>query len=783
MSKIDKLLYSAVIPPFLIAATILTFVLSIQYLGTLSELLITRNASLGVILEIVAAIIPATLIYTIPLSYLIGILIGLSGLSGESQIIALRACGVPMRRLMRPLLYLGAVVSVLTAILTLAIIPQTNDIIGRVKSRVSVAQATSQIQPRVFNGGDEDFPNVVFYVDDLAIDRQHWDRVFLWDNSDPKSPRTVMAYSGSWVNDSSNRRLQLHLERGKSYVINAKDPSKDDVSIFASTDIPITLNPKFISIPDEDRVRKVNEQSTPYLWQNYRKSPPQAKVEQLIELNRRMALPFSIIPFALLGLTLSVSTPKGGRTGGFALSLVLVLLFYILFFNGIRLASVGKVSPWFGAWGANAVLSVLGLALFYRVEQSHLVGHLLARLFWKPGWDRVADRFRLEKIRKRVARIDNSIVQSTARVARLRFPKVLDIYISRGFLSYFIWSLMICGTLFVLFTLFDLLDDIVRNGIPASTVLDYFTFFTPQILMLVVPMSVLLGVLVNFGILEKNSEITAIKAGGWSLYRVAVPVFVISTMLCFGLFLLQDYVLPYANVVQDELHNRIKGKPPQSSMRLQRKWIFGKSDRIYNYEYFDGNQNSFVDLNVYDIDLKQAKILRRTHAARANIDRNGMWTLEDGWVRDYEAAYDGFKRIKKETLRFPENAAYFQKEIFQPKESSKMTYPELRSYINYLMQSGYDATELRVELNKKISFPLSCLVMALVGVPFSFSTGKKGAFFGIGASIAVAISYWGIAGVFEAMGAYGLLVPALAAWAPNLLFGSAGLALLFKIRT
>jgi LPS export ABC transporter permease LptG len=335
----------------------------------------------------------------------------------------------------------------------------------------------------------------------------------------------------------------------------------------------------------------------------------------------------------------------------------------------------------------------------------------------------------------------------------------------------------------VLFTLFDLLDDIVRNGIPASTVLDYFTFFTPQILMLVVPMSVLLGVLVNFGILEKNSEITAIKAGGWSLYRVAVPVFVISTMLCFGLFLLQDYVLPYANVVQDELHNRIKGKPPQSSMRLQRKWIFGKSDRIYNYEYFDGNQNSFVDLNVYDIDLKQAKILRRTHAARANIDRNGMWTLEDGWVRDYEAAYDGFKRIKKETLRFPENAAYFQKEIFQPKESSKMTYPELRSYINYLMQSGYDATELRVELNKKISFPLSCLVMALVGVPFSFSTGKKGAFFGIGASIAVAISYWGIAGVFEAMGAYGLLVPALAAWAPNLLFGSAGLALLFKIRT
>jgi lipopolysaccharide export LptBFGC system permease protein LptF len=90
---------------------------------------------------------------------------------------------------------------------------------------------------------------------------------------------------------------------------------------------------------------------------------------------------------------------------------------------------------------------------------------------------------------------------------------------------------------------------------------------------------------------------------------------------------------------------------------------------------------------------------------------------------------------------------------------------------------------LQVELYKKISFPLSCLVMALLGVPFSFSMGKKGAFFGITASIAIAISYWGVFSVFEQMGAYGLLIPLLAAWAPNLLFGATGLVLLLTIRT
>ncbi len=100
-----------------------------------------------------------------------------------------------------------------------------------------------------------------------------------------------------------------------------------------------------------------------------------------------------------------------------------------------------------------------------------------------------------------------------------------------------------------------------------------------------------------------------------------------------------------------------------------------------------------------------------------------------------------------------------------------------------MRKSGYNATELQVELYKKISFPLSCVVMALLGVPFSFSTGKKGAFFGITASIAIAISYWGVFSIFEQMGSYGLLVPLLAAWTPNILFAATGLILLFTIRT
>ncbi len=782
MRRIDKLLFQAIIPPFLISLAVLTFVVFINELSDVSELLITRNASLGVILIVSGAMLPRILIFSLPLSFLIAILIGISGLSGESQITALRACGVPVRALFRPILTLGVLSGLVTAFLSTVVLPRTNDILRNAKERISLTKATSYIQPRVFN---EDFPDIVFYLDDLAVGRQRGSGVFLSDSSNPAAPRTIMARSGTWIVDTENRRFQLHLEQGASYSTDPEDPSKDNVSVFKKTDIPIDLEEEMAGAEDPDqRSRKVTEQFTTYLWKNYQNLGLSWRVEALVELNRRFALPFSIFPFALLGLTLAVRASKGGRTSGFALSLVGVLLFYVLFINGIRLASIGRVSPWLGVWGANIILAGVGLFLLARVEKGFRLGHWLSG-FWAAAQNQAFyKRFHLLGVRNHLITFDNAVISSTSGLARFFFyPKVFDLYISRGFLIYFFWSLLACGTLFVLLTLFDLLDDIIRNSIPLSYVLDYFTFLTPQILMLVIPMSVLLAVLINFGILEKNSEITAIKAGGWSLYRVGIPVFLIASGFCLLLFFAQDYVLPYANERQDSLRNIIKGRPPQTTTRLQRKWILGESDRIYNYEYFDGIQDSFVDLNVYDIDFDSVNIRRRIHAKRARIERNGQWTLEDGWIRDHGSHDSGFRLIETETFDFPEKAGYFEKEIFQPKESSKLTYLELKNYISYLRKSGYNATELQVELNKKISFPLSCLIMALIAVPFAFSMGKKGAFFGIGMSIAIAITYWGISGVFEAMGTYGLLVPILAAWAPNVLFGATGLALFLAIRT
>jgi LPS export ABC transporter permease LptG/LPS export ABC transporter permease LptF len=782
MKKIDKLLYRAILPPFLIALAVLTFVVFVREFGRLSELLITRNASVGTIGIIAAAILPGILIFSLPLSYLIGLLIGLSGLSGESQIVALRACGVPLSRLLKPVLTVATAVGIVTSILSLLVLPEANDVFYSLKDRISLRQATSQIQPRVFN---EQFPNVVFYLDDLAVDRQHWSRVFLSDNSDPKAPRTVLAREGTWITDQAALRLQLHLNNGAVYQTDPSNPAKDNVSVFVTTDIPVDLMPGGTtagSAPSKPS-RKPFEMRTAELWQASGEATPAQRLDQSIELHRRIAIPFSVLCFALIGLTLGTTTKKGGRTSGFVLSLVMVITFYALLMNGLRLASVQKLPPWLGAWGANILLAAIGVVLLAGAERSHWLSRWISSWSWTSRFAPVSRQLHLDAARNQIQRFDDAVVSSTLRIAQISFPKVLDLYISRGFLQYFLWSTVVCAVLFVVLTLFDLLDDIIRNRVGIYYVINYFFFLTPQILMLIIPMAVLLAVLIHFGILEKHSEVTALKAGGWSLYRIALPVFVMTSGVCVSLYLIQDYVLPYANIRQDSIRNIIKGRPPQTSMKPQRKWIFGESNRIFNYDYFDASQNLFVGLTIFEADLRGLKILRRIYASRATVDPSGEWNLEEGWIRDFQSARNGFRRFEKQQFTLPEKSGYFHKEIFEPKESSKLSYLELKDYIEYLKKSGYNATELQVELYKKISFPLSCVVMALLGVPFSFSMGKRGAFYGITLSVMIAMSYWGIYSIFEQLGAYGFLIPLLAAWAPNLLFASAGLVLLFTIRT
>jgi len=275
--------------------------------------------------------------------------------------------------------------------------------------------------------------------------------------------------------------------------------------------------------------------------------------------------------------------------------------------------------------------------------------------------------------------------------------------------------------------------------------------------------------------------VTAFKACGISLHRLAIPVLAISGVFSAGLFAFDHFYIPDANKKQDALRNEIKGRPTQTYLHPERKWIFGKgSSRIYYYKYFDNLESVMGNVSVFELDPKTFDLRREISAERAQWQPSlRTWIFQSGWVRQVRPTT--FTRFQ--VMTFPEldePPDYFLKELKQDKQ---MNFYELEAYIGDLQQSGFDTIRLRVQLYKKFSVPLFALIMATISIPFGFLVGNRGAMAGIGVSIGIAMAYWGVGKLFEQIGNANQLPPGLAAWSPDVIFALAGTYLLLRMRS
>jgi lipopolysaccharide export LptBFGC system permease protein LptF len=270
------------------------------------------------------------------------------------------------------------------------------------------------------------------------------------------------------------------------------------------------------------------------------------------------------------------------------------------------------------------------------------------------------------------------------------------------------------------------------------------------------------------------------KAGGVSVYRAALPALALGLLAAVFMFAVAEFVLPPMNKVADRDMNTIKGRPPQSSDMMQRRWILGPDGRVYHYDYFEPRQEGAVlyGLSLYDIDAQKWDLRDMLYAGRATWGGLG-YDIEHGWRRSF-GDVPTFRTVANARTREIEAPSYFGQE---ERKADTLRYAELQAHIANLEKLGLDVIPLRVQLHRKISFPVVCVVMTLLGIPFAFVVARKGALYGIASSIVIAIVYWACIAIFDALGNHAALPPLLAAWAPNLLFAAAGLYMMLTLET
>ena len=781
MRILTRYILGEILSHTLIGCALFTFILFMKELPSILEIVVRNSSTLTSMSEVVLFLLPNFFLVTIPMAVLVG---GLSRLAADNEIIAMRASGLGIGYFVR----VAAIVAICGTLIGLAnslyIAPRANQGILDL-DKVLASQATYEIQPRVFY---EDFKDKVLYVQNVisGTGAANWRQVFMADITDPAAPKITTAASAT-VASYSPTELLMRLRNGTEHDPVPGEPEQYNISTFAVDDLPFIagqqteghigrLDTAIYALPMRDLLARTHG--------------PDAKRFQ-IELHKRFAYPAACLVLMLVAVPLGVTSRRGGKSSAWVFTILLVVLYYSLSLIGIALGRQNWIPTFLAVWSANILFTLFGSFLLWQMASG---GAVLATL---ASWTARAPKPDLAAPAKAIGFTLGSSLdglkfryrgRARRKVARGVFPRILDAYVLLEFLNMFSLILVAFVLLMLVFTVFDLLGDILRNRIPLSVVGAYLVNLTPLMIYRLAPLAVLIAVLVTFGVLNRNSEIIAMKATGISLYRLIVPVISVAAILSISLFLFDEYYLPQANRRQDALRNEIKGRPPQTVTHPEQNWIFGQPHpgepgRIFYYKFFDPDRDEFANISVFEFDPTTFALTRRIFATTAIWDNAAnTWRFQNGWQNDIEGDHtNGFVRFTQTSFKeIHEEPAYFNKESLQ---AQQMNFGQLDRYIGDLRQSGFDTMKLRVALWQKLAYPLIAVAMAILAIPFALSMGRRGSLTGIAVAIGVALTYYVVDGLFGALGSVNYLPAAMAAWSSDILFGLVGGYLLLRTPT
>jgi len=787
---LDRYVVREMVPPTALGLLLFTFILLLDTISNLMRILVSRGAELVTVFRAFLYLLPSILSVTIPMAFLLGVLLAFGRLASDSEIVALRASGVSPARLLRPVLALASFAGLVTFYVVGIALPAANQAYRELIFKLVISKARTQMAPRVFN--DDLVPGMVFYISDIDSRSGEWKDVFIHDSRAASKPRLILARTGRLHVDEQRKTVGLDLTEATVYSFNQIDPSDFHLERMLAGYQPLPYEQFFPSVALskgdremslgelQDMVRQLKEHGKGRAdWGRY-----------AVEFHKKFAIPVACLVFGLLGLGLSLGSRKEARSAAFGLSIVVIFVYYVLIRLGEQAGDTGLMSPFLSMWGANILLAVVALVLlllnhreaaFDPLDPSHY-GALLPRIRRRPG-AMPAPGPRPNRPIVRPGPRPVVVVRVPGMYLR-PLPGILDRYVARAWIGHFFLVLAAFWSLFVLVNFMDLFDDIQINKIKGVTVFRYYAFFSPGILHLLTPVGVLVAVLITYGVMSRRNEITALKAGGISVYRAAGPVLALGAAVCLAMFGASEYVLPPMSREATRYLNIIKGRPAQSSTVESHRWVLGSDGRLYNYDYIGPvgvrhrDRITLYGLAIYDVDPKRWQLREILYVASAAW--NGMsYDIERGWRRAF-GDRPSFHEVGRARTREIEPPSYFGQE---ERAADTLRFQELRTHIATLEAVGVDVVPLRVQLHHKLAYPFVCVVMTLLGIPFSFVVARRGALYGIGASILIAIVYWACLTVFETLGNTARLPPPLAAWAPNIIFGALALYLVLNLET
>jgi len=750
LKSFDRYILREIASPFFIGLLVYTSTLLVDHILRLSSLLISKSVSLESIALLIVLSLPEFLTFTIPMSTLMGVLAGMSRMSTDSEVIAFRTMGIPNQRILKPVLLFSLITGLTTLWLTAYVAPRANFHFWRMTTDIALSFNITNLKPGIFHHQIHFYS---LYFQDIQPGKE-WKNVLLYTPYKPPEKDTLILARKGWFNRiDSTQEDELILSKGAIYSFKKKEPELLERTSFSiKTEVLFSqLNRVFTP--------RSNHQPLPGLFKIVKREPNNLLAN--MDFHNRLALPFSSLALGLLGLSLGVSTRRGGKVGGLIISLGIIFVYYTLYTTSRSLIMRHILTPFWGNWLPNMFLLGAGLLAFHHAKNEKEI-----------NWERLFQIFLRSRSSPKIK-------------AKVKIPKpgvfILDFYILRRLTIYFFLILVTLVSVFYLITIIELLDDVVENHIPFSYIMLHNLYATPNILTLVTPIAVLTAVLLTFSLMSKHNEITAVQVSGINLFRLIIPSLLLGIIASTSIFTIQETILPNWSNKSDNIRNIILKQASPGDIELNRNWVAGRNDRIFFYNTFDAQTSHFIEFNLVEL-TPDFTLKRRISSQYAEfVDRhrlrfcNGFQHIYSGDSQEPE-----FSEFSELFLSIPEEKTDFFDII---RVSTQMNLRQLRDYINFLRRNNSDTRPYEAQWFYHYSYPLSSLIMVLIALPFSFMMGKKGSLVGIGLSVCISLVYWGVLSFSSALGKTAILTPFLSSFIPMILFTFLSLILFIQIKT
>jgi len=383
---INRYLLREISFPFFMTLLVFTFVLIIGKILQIMDLMVNKGVPFTSILKMILYTMHAFLIFTIPISLLIAVLIGLGRLSGDNEITVMKSSGISLYQILRPVVFF-ALAAFLFSLTMGLLAPYSNFAMKNLLFDIVKRKASIGIKEKVFN---DDFKGLVIYADRIPVDGDFMEGVMVNDSRLVREPTTIIAPKGYLISDHKSMKVILRLERGSIHAVESglKTYKKTD---FGSYDVLLDMGTALSETAKSTSKGSV-DMTVRELLNNIRKGgfDEAARRDMIIELNKKFSIPVSCIVFAVIGIPLGIVSRRSGKSRGFAVGLFVVAFYYTLQLAGEALGETGKLPPVLAIWAPNITFGTLGVYLFIMAANEKPLPDPIPREWLR----RIADRWR-----------------------------------------------------------------------------------------------------------------------------------------------------------------------------------------------------------------------------------------------------------------------------------------------------------------------------------------------------------------------------------------------------